>query len=143
MFEDVLKVISTTKDKLNDIPVEYGQLIFTRDDRAIYLDTNERSSYQAIIVLNDDTFRLSMKSPVNGFYFVIETGAIWRYDSEAPYIKWFQVTKPPKENIVFDDNGNFPEVGSSDTLYVDKDVIYRYIDGEYVVMNQLKWGNFK
>ena len=141
-LDDVLKVVSTTSDKLDSIDIVYGQLIFSRDNRAIYFDTDVRTSYQAIIPIQNDELRKKLVSPVNGFYFVIDTGSIWRYDKEQLVTKWFQVTAPPKDYIIYDEKKNFPAVGVSDALYVDRDVIYRFIDGEYVEMNSLKWGEF-
>ena len=141
-LDDVLKVVSTTSDKVDSIDVVYGQLIFSRDDRSIYFDTDVRSTYQAIIPLATDEFRKELVKPVNGFYFVINTGCIWRYDSSQAITKWKQITRPPKDYVIFDSKDNFPKVGAEDALYVDRDVIYRFIDGEYVEMNSLKWEKF-
>lgn len=141
IFKDVLKVVSTTSDKLDSIDVTYGQLIFSRDNRVIYFDTDVRTTYEAIISVSTDEFRKNIVNPVNGFYFVNETGAIWRYD-KSRYSKWRQITAPPKDYIIFNEKDKFPSAGSEDVLYVDKDVIYRFIDGEYVEMNSLKWGQF-
>ena len=44
-----MRFISTTSDKLSTIEVNAGQLIFCSDTRVIYLDTDKRTSYQAII----------------------------------------------------------------------------------------------
>lgn len=141
IFKDVLKVVSTTSDKLDNIDVTYGQLIFSRDDRVIYFDTDERTTYQAIISIASEEFRKKLVKPVNGYYFIEETGAIWKYDSTR-YSKWRQITTPPKDYVIFNEKDIFPAIGSEDVLYVDKDVIYRYIDGDYVEMNSLKWGQF-
>ena len=44
-LDDVLKVVSTTSDKLDSIDIVYGQLIFSRDNRAIYFDTEEEAQF--------------------------------------------------------------------------------------------------
>ena len=37
-----MKFIATTSDRVANIPQAAGQLIFSRDDRTIYLDTEDR-----------------------------------------------------------------------------------------------------
>ena len=52
-----MKFIATTSDKLDQIPVKQGQLIFSRDDRVVYLDSDKRTSFQQIITLVDEEQR--------------------------------------------------------------------------------------
>lgn len=68
-----MKFIATTSDKIDNIPVVSGQLIFSRDDRVIYLDTDVRTSFQQIITLIDDDQRLAIQFPLQGYYFVKST----------------------------------------------------------------------
>lgn len=68
-----MKFIATTSDKIDSIPVVSGQLIFSRDDRVIYLDTDVRTSFQQIITLIDDDQRLAIQFPLQGYYFVKST----------------------------------------------------------------------
>ena len=47
-----MKFIATTSNKVESIKVASGQLIFSRDDRVIYLDSDlGRTSFQQIITL--------------------------------------------------------------------------------------------
>ena len=56
-----------------------------------------------------------MSSPFYGYYFVIETAILWRYDNG-----WTQITTKP-DDIVFI-GAELPELGQAKekTLYVDK-----------------------
>lgn len=78
-----MKYIATTSAKVKDIPVVKGQLIFSRDTRVIYLDSDERTSFEQIMVLATEQLRESLISPVEGFYFVEETNVLWRLSSDA------------------------------------------------------------
>ena len=104
-----MKFIATTSSKVNQIPVISGQLIFSRDDRVIYLDAeSNRTSFQQIISVVDDATREELVSPVEGFYFVEETATLWRYkDSE-----WTQISAKADERVIFTDEENgLPETG--------------------------------
>lgn len=117
-----MKFIATTSDKISSINVVSGQLLFSRDDRVIYLDTDKRTSFQQIITVVDEDTRLSLISPVNGFYFVEETAILWRYKNTI----WTQLTVSPSETLVFLDRENFPATGKTNILYVDKTKFYRW-----------------
>jgi uncharacterized membrane protein len=62
--------IATTSDKLESIAIVAGQLIFCLDTRVIYLDTDKRTSYQAIINVVDEETRQAIESPLEGYYYV-------------------------------------------------------------------------
>lgn len=117
-----MKFIATTSAKINDIQVQSGQLIFSRDDRVIYLDTDVRTSFQQIITLVSEEVRQSMTSPVQGFYFVKDKKTLWNYDGSV----WSQLSAEPKENIVFGDRAEFPEIGKEGVLYIDKIKFYQW-----------------
>lgn len=117
-----IKFIATTKSKLKDLPIAAGQLIFATDEKVIYLDTEIRTAFQQIITLPTEQFRQDMISPVEAFYFVNETKVLWQYEQDA----WFQLTNSPKENIIFADENDFPDVGTEGILYVTTDNIYRW-----------------
>ena len=96
-IDSTLKVVSTTAERLGQLPVDYGQLIFVKDTRQLYFDHKEgRTLYTQIIILETEQQRLSLKFPVTSFYFVKETGVIWRYEGE-----WIVITNPPSEQIEF------------------------------------------
>ena len=119
---NTIKFIVTTQKKLQDLPITSGQLIFVTDEQSIYLDTNIRTAFKQIIKLPTEQFRKDMISPVDTFYFVDETKVLWQYEND----EWFQLTNSPKENIIFADEGDFPDVGTEGILYVTEDSIYRW-----------------
>lgn len=132
-----MRFIATTSDKMDDINIVSGQLIFSRDDRVIYLDTDVRTSFQQIITVVNEQTRQELVSPVNGFYFIEDTKTLWRYNNS----QWQQVTEPPKENLVFAEKNNFPIKGQENVLYVDKNTIYTW-DSEnnvYIEVGALIW----
>lgn len=129
MAEAIIKFISTTSEKVNSIPVTVGNLIFVKDDRTIYLDTDVRTSYQQIICIDTEEQRAAIEQPIVGFYFVSDTCVLWRYSNG-----WYKITSAPQEQIVFRQRDRFPSVGMDNILYVDGTHIYRWIDGEYKEM---------
>lgn len=134
-----VKFISTTSDKLNSIEVNAGNLIFVKDERTIYLDTDTRTAYQDIICLATESQRTTLPSPLKGFYFVEETCVLWRYNEE-----WEKITNTPKDQIIFAPRESFPAEGKSDALYIDDKDIYRYLNGDYVLINNtIDWGVFQ
>ncbi len=125
-----IKFISTTSERINSIPVAEGNLLFSRDDRVIYLDSSAgRTSYQQIIQLSTEEQRKNLSTPINGaFYFVLQTKVLWHYSSEDG---WTNITTPPESQIVFAKKVDFPDVGEEDVIYCDGVIMYRYL-GEYV-----------
>lgn len=137
-IQSTLKVVSTTSERLGQLSVDYGQLIFVKDTRELYFDHAEgRILYSQIIILETENQRANMKAPVNGFYFVKETGIIWRYDGT-----WIAITNPPSERIEFLPRESFPIVGKTDMLYIDGIKIYRWLENEYVEMGVPIWETF-
>ena len=137
-LQGTLKVVSTTSDRLGQLSVDYGQLIFVRDTRELYFDHQQgRISYAQIIILETEDQRANMRSPVNGFYFVKETGVIWRHDNG-----WISITNPPSELIEFLPKDLFPQIGKENVLYIDGIKIYRWLKGEYVEMGVPIWETF-
>ena len=132
-----MRFIATTSDKMNTIDVVSGQLIFSRDDRVIYLDSDTRTSFQQIITIVNEQTRQELVSPVSGFYFIEDTKTLWRYNNS----QWEQLTEPPKENLVFADRASFPAQGQKEVLYVDKETIYTWdsVNNVYTEMGALNW----
>ncbi len=132
-----MKFIATTSDKLSSINFAPGQLIFSQDDRVIYLDTTERISYQAILIVSTEAERVAIQSPVNGFYFVEETCVLWNCKNKT----WVQLTVTPNEKIIFSDEVELPEEGSKNVLYVKNGVIYQWDENNkaYKSLNEMKW----
>lgn len=110
----VLSVCATTGERVKELSIKNGQLIFVQDKHRIAFDFNgKRRFYNQIEELGTELDRTSLLAPVSGlYYFVIETAVLWTYQNE-----WIQITSRPEE-IVFIGT-EMPELGRSQTIYVD------------------------
>ena len=104
-------------DRIKDLVIKEGQLIFIYDEGRIALDyKGKRTFYNQIIEIETDQERIELSDPVNGkYYFVVETSIFWRY-----FNGWKQLTTSPNEKSIFIGT-QLPEVGESDKLYVNKE----------------------
>lgn len=110
-----LKVIATSSSRIRDLIIRDNQLIFIRDKGRIAFDSQgKRVFYNQIVELETEAERLALVNPINGYYFVIGSACLWRYDNG-----WTQITEKPQE-IVFI-GIELPELGSEGKLYVDTD----------------------
>lgn len=136
MADSVIRYYAVSRDKLDQLAVADGQLIFVHNAREIYLDVNgERTSYSQIMILFDEEHRKGLK-PVTGFYFVSSTNVLWRYDNQ-----WIQLTTPPREVVVFSDE--LPQQGVEETLYITEKDIYKFDDGKYTKLGGTpQWETF-
>lgn len=112
--KNILSVCATTGSRLSDLVIKNGQLIFVQDKHRIALDFNgKRVFYNQIEEVATELERTEL-APADGvFYFVIDTAVLWRYDG-----RWIQLTTPP-EDVIFI-GVELPELGSANTLYVNK-----------------------
>lgn len=129
-----MSVIVTTSEKLSSLLIKNGQLIFVKDKCRIAFDFNDkRTFYNQITELETDYERISLSSPSDGYYFIIDTAVLWHYDNG-----WTQITSGP-EDIVFI-GAELPELGQAKdkTLYVNKTKkeisIYDKAANSYVVV---------
>lgn len=110
-------VIATTASRVKDLIIKNGQIIFIQDKGRIAFDfKDKRVFYNQITELDTEYERLNLSSPLNGYYFIIETACLWFYhDSE-----WVQINSTPKEVIFI--GVELPELGQAKTgtLYVNK-----------------------
>ena len=113
--KQVLSVIATTSDRIKNLVIKNGQLIFVQDNGRIALDfKNKRKFYNQIEELDTESARKKLESPVNGaYYFIIETAVLWTYCNN----EWVQLTTRPEE-IVFIGT-EFPELGVEQTIYAN------------------------
>lgn len=113
--KQVLSVIATTSERIKDLVIKNGQLIFVQDAGRIAFDfKNQRKFYNQIEEVDTELTRQELESPVNGvYYFVIETAVLWTYRDNA----WVQITTSPEE-IVFIGT-EFPELGVRQTIYAN------------------------
>lgn len=110
-----LALYATTGERVKQLPIKDGQVIFVQDKHRIALDFDgKRKFYNQIEELSTEGERNSMLEPINNmYYFVIETAVLWTYTD-----KWVQITSKP-DNIVFIGTV-MPELGEEKTLYVNK-----------------------
>lgn len=109
----VLSLIATSSSKIRDLSIKNGQLIFIQDVGRIAFDfNNTRVFYNQIAELNTEVERQEIASPLNGYYFVIDTGVLWRYKNE-----WIQITGAPEE-IVFI-GVELPTLGQANKMYAN------------------------
>lgn len=113
--KQILSVIATTSDRITDLVIKNGQLIFCQDNGRIAFDfKNKRKFYNQIEELDTEITRKELESPVNGvYYFVIDTAVLWTYRNN----EWVQITSKPNE-IVFV-GVEFPELGVEQTIYTN------------------------
>lgn len=111
--KQMMSIIATTSERISDLVIKNGQLIFIHDMGRIALDYNgKRTFYNQVIELETEQDRLEIE-PSNGkYYFVIETGVFWRYFNE-----WKPLTGN-SEDTVFIGN-ELPTLGKSNVLYAD------------------------
>lgn len=113
--KQVLSVIATTSERVTDLAIKNGQLIFVQDMGRIAFDFKEkRKFYNQIEELDTELARKELESPVNGvYYFVIETAVLWTYRNN----EWVQITSKPNEVVFI--GTEFPELGKEQTIYAN------------------------
>ena len=110
----VLSICATTGSRLSDLVIKNGQLIFVRDKHRIAFDYNDkRVFYNQIEEIATEEERTGIEPEDGLFYFVIDTAVLWTYRG-----KWIQLTTPPQDVLFI--GVELPELGSNNTLYVNK-----------------------
>ena len=72
-----IKIVYTTSDRLPELPIENGQVIFVADVHEIYMDMrNKRAGYSMINVFATEAEREAVQEPEIGFYLVEETNIL-------------------------------------------------------------------
>lgn len=111
--KQMMSIIATKSDRISDLVIKNGQLIFIHDAGRIALDYNgKRTFYNQIVDIETEQERLAIDPIFGTYYFVLETGILWRYASE-----WRAITHNT-EDVVFIGN-DLPALGKSNTLYAD------------------------
>lgn len=111
--KNIMSVIATKSERIRELPIVNGQLIFVQDFGRIALDFNgQRKFYNQITEIETEAERKELDSPAIGYYFVIGTATLWFYRNE-----WVQITSEPR-NVVFVGT-ELPELGHEQTIYVD------------------------
>ncbi len=139
MATTATKFITTTEERLGLLPISNGQLIFVRDSRKICLDYQDsRVEYGQIIVLTDENHRLSIASPFDTFYFVLDTRVLWRHEKG----EWIPLTTSAKESVIFVGDGELPERGQTGVLYATSADLFTWNGEGYTKMGTLLWEEF-
>ena len=109
--KSVMSLVATTSSKIRNLVIKDGQLIFIQDMGRIAFDfKGKRVFYNQIVELDTETERLTLDSPLSGYYFVIDTAVLWFYQDE-----WIQITEKPKEVIYI--GVELPELGQANKMY--------------------------
>ena len=132
MAQNAFTIVATTSDRVEDLVIKNGQLVFIQDKGRIAFDfKDKRVFYNQITELDTELDRSSLSAPTSGYYFVLETAVLWCYKNG-----WIQITTSP-EDIVFV-GVELPELGQEKTLYVnkiDKEIsVWDDTTNEYVVV---------
>lgn len=130
--QSILSLIATTSSKVKDLIIKDGQLVFIQDLGRIAFDfKGKRVFYNQIVELDTDADRLSLKSPLSGYYFVIDSACLWFYQDG-----WIQITEKPKEVIFI--GVELPELGQANKIYIDTDdkeiSVWDEESGKYIVV---------
>ena len=113
--KSIMSLIATTSSKIRDLVIKDGQLIFIQDLGRIAFDfKGQRVFYNQIVELSTEAERLALESPLDGYYFVIDSACLWFYQSG-----WIQITEKPQEILFI--GAELPQLGQQDKLYVDTD----------------------
>ena len=114
--KQILSLIATTSSRIRELVIKDGQLIFIQDLGRIAFDfKGRRVFYNQIVELDTEADRLALDSPLNGYYFVIDSACLWFYQNN----EWIQITDKPQD-IVFIGT-ELPQLGQQGKLYVDTD----------------------
>ena len=111
--KSVMSLVATSSSRIRDLVIKDGQLIFVQDIGRIAFDfKGKRVFYNQIVELNTEAERLALESPLDGYYFVIDSACLWFYKNG-----WIQITEKPEE-IVFI-GVELPELGQENKIYVN------------------------
>ena len=112
--KQMMSIIATTSERISELVIKNGQLIFIHDAGRIALDYNgKRTFYNQVIELETEQNRLNVE-PINGkYYFVIETAIFWRYSNGD----WTKLTMNSDDVVII--GNELPSLGKSNVLYAD------------------------
>ena len=113
--KSVMSLIATTSSRIRELVIKDGQLIFIQDLGRIAFDfKGQRVFYNQIVELDTEAERQTLESPLDGYYFVIDSACLWFYKSG-----WIQITEKPQEVLFI--GTELPQLGQQGKLYVDTD----------------------
>lgn len=135
MASTIMSLVATNSPRIRELPIKDGQLIFIQDMGRIAFDyKGKRVFYNQIVELETEAERIMLDNPLDGYYFVIDSGCLWFYKDG-----WDQITGRP-ENVLFIDV-ELPQLGQAKEgmLYVNKAereiAIFDGVANEYIVVS--------
>lgn len=140
-----IKFIATNHNKLSSINIKDGQIIFVKDEKTIYLDSEgARVAFENILTIDSENNREQTVAIEGCFYYVEDSKLIYRYKNA----QWNCLNS---SEIVFDDKDSFPKTGDEKKIYISDNNIYKWNkeNNEYIkigcgnIMNELYWGSMK
>lgn len=88
LFNPNVTVDSKARDT-TQLPISEGQFLMTSDTKNVFYDlASERLQLTDIIELDTEMQRQAIIAPLNKFYFVKDTGSLWRYNNG--WLEWKQ-----------------------------------------------------
>jgi hypothetical protein len=115
MANAVMSLVATSSSRIRELVIKDGQLIFIQDLGRIAFDyKGKRVFYNQIVELKTESDRLELESPLDGYYFVIDSACLWFYKDG-----WTQITEKPEEILFID--VELPQLGQQGKLYIDTD----------------------
>lgn len=115
MANAVMSLVATSSSRIRELVIKDGQLIFIQDLGRIAFDyKGKRVFYNQIVELETESDRLELESPLDGYYFVIDSACLWFYKDG-----WTQITEKPEEILFID--VELPQLGQQGKLYIDTD----------------------
>lgn len=138
MAAPVVKLYHTTSERLKDLKVSNGNMVFVKDTHRVYLDLNDiRTCYDGVQIYPTEAERLSSGAPSEGFFYVEETNVLWRFKGT-----WTQLTPENLSPTFFGSYADFPKHGRQNVLYIDDDALYKWdeVSSSYLmVANKTEW----
>ena len=111
----VMSLVATSYSRIKDLVIKDGQLIFIQDLGRIAFDfKGKRVFYNQIVELDTEADRLALESPLDGYYFVIDSACLWFYKDG-----WIQITEKPQDVVFI--GVELPQLGQQGTIYIDTD----------------------
>ena len=75
-----IKFIATNHDKLSFIDIKDGQIIFSRDEQVVYLDSeSKRVAFKNILTIDAEANRAETVAIEGCFYYVEDSHLLYRY----------------------------------------------------------------
>lgn len=130
-----MSLVATTSSRIKELVIKDGQLIFIQDLGRIAFDfKGKRVFYNQIVELDTEIERLTLDSPLSGYYFVIDTACLWFYQDG-----WIQITEQPEEVIFI--GVELPTLGQAKEgkLYINKAekeiAIFDSASNDYIIVS--------